>query len=443
LPQPVPMTVPEAVASPPLPQPVPAADNVVLNSRRIDRPIDVVGSVEMPALFVNGSEVPLPYGDAVLRGHLPDGSLQYEGDAFGEPVQFQVALAATGSPKAWNLFLQDAGGGAIRALAGSGAPPPAISWDGRTEDGRTVEGGALYRYRMEVSYADNSVSTGGIRNFAVNRSSAVSLNLTGSAFGFNSAVLSAKAKQALKEMAAALRKHPKEKITVEGHTDGVGTERYNMDLSRRRATAAVEYLVKTSGIPADRFIVRWYGKSRPIASNKTPEGRELNRRVELKGEFLETKRAAVYDQYRTTPVVRINGVSLDVDPLGRFRTKLPAETGRIDVEMVSAEGRSVRTSLAVPGLRIEAPSDTARFPTGMAAYGRRFSITGRTEPGNALDRDGNPVPLRPDGAFADTVELRSGGNLLGFTVRNLAGVTRILHLDLDVSGEQGKGATAQ
>jgi hypothetical protein len=244
-------------------------------------------------------------------------------------------------------------------------------------------------------------------------------------------------------MAAALRKYPEEKITVEGHTDGVGTDAYNMDLSRRRAMSAVEYLVKECGIPPDRFTVGWYGKGRPIASNDAPAGRELNRRVELKGEFRETQRAAAYDRYRSTPVARINGASLDVDPLGRFRTKLPAETERIDVELLSADGRSVRTSLPVPGIRIETPPYSVRIPAGTAADGRRFSITGRTEPWIALDRDGNPVPLRPDGVFADTVELRSGGNLLGFTARSPAGVTRILHLDLDLSGERGKEATAQ
>jgi hypothetical protein len=296
---------------------------------------------------------------------------------------------------------------------------------------------------MEVSYADNSVSTSGLRIFAVNRVSAISMNLTGSAFESGSAVLSAKARKALNEMASALKKHPEEKVTVEGHTDGVGTESYNMDLSRRRAMSAVDYLVKECGIPADRFLVQWYGKGRPVAGNDSPVGRELNRRVELKGEFRETQRASVYDQYRSTPIARINGTTLDVDPLGRFRTKLPAETERIDVELLSADGRSVRTSLPVPGIRIEAPSGTVRLPTGTAADGRRFSITGRTEPGNALDRDGVPVPLRTDGVFADTVELRSGGNLFGFTARNPAGVTRILHLDLDVSVEGGKEATAQ
>jgi outer membrane protein OmpA-like peptidoglycan-associated protein len=336
-----------------------------------------------------------------------------------------------------------------------------ISWDGRAEDGRHVEGGEPYRYRMEVSYADNSVSTSGLRIFAVNRVSAISLNLTGSAFESNSAVLSEKARKALKETASILGKHPEEKITVEGHTDGIGTEKHNMDLSRRRAASAVDYLVKECGIPVDRFLVHWYGKSRPVAGNDTPVGRELNRRVELKGEFQETKRAAVYDQYRTMPVVRINSVSLDVDPLGRFRTSLPAETERIDVEMVTSEGRSVRTSLALPGTRIENPSGTFRLPPGATADGHRFfpipgdgslrdgdpagtyRIAGWTEPGNTVALYGKPVRTGPAGDFSDTLDVRRGGNLFGFEVRNPEGLTRILHLDLDVSREPGKEDVGQ
>lgn len=451
-PRPVPMTVPTVLLTPP------AADNIVLRSRRVDRPIDVIGNVEMLTLLVNGAEVPLPAGDVFLLGHLPDGSLQFEGNSSGEPVRFRVDLAATGSPAAWKLLLENSGGETIRTLSGAGAPPREISWDGRTEDGRHVEGGALYRYRMEVSYTDDSVSTSGLRIFAVNRVSALSLNLTGSAFEFNSAVLGARARRVLKETASVLGKHPEEKVTVEGHTDGIGTEKYNLDLSRRRAEAAVEFLVAECGIPADRFLVHWYGKSRPIAGNDTPVGRELNRRVELKGEFRETQRAAVLDRYRTTAAVRINGASIDVDPLGRFRTSLPAGTERIDVEMVTSEGRSVRTGLGLPGIRIENPSGTVRLPPGATGDGYRFfpfppegtwkdgdpagtyRITGWTEPGNAVALRGKPVSPRPDGFFADTVEVRSGGNLLGFEVRNPAGMMRILHLDLDVSREPGEEA---
>ncbi len=397
--------------------------------RRVDAPVDVVGSVEMPAFLVNGSEVALPGADAVLAGHLPDGSLRIEGSAFYEPVRFRVRSGAAGSPSAWKLTVLGAGDNAVRTLAGGGAPPAEIAWDGRAEDGRTVEGGAVYRYRMEVSYADNGVTMGAVRDFAVNRVSAVSLNLTGSAFVSGSDVLSVKARKALEEIASVLERRPEERVMVEGHTDDVGTEEYNMDLSRRRAMAAASFLVKECGIAPDRFAVLWFGESRPIAPNDVPEGRELNRRVELKGDFQETLRASVTDRFRTEPSVRVNGDPLEVDSAGRFRAKLPAETGRIDLEMTAADGRHLRTSVAVPSIRVEPVPGPGRVV-----------VSGWTEPGNVLDVDGKRVPVRADGGFSQEVSLLPGGARVGLVVKSPAGALRILHLEAVVAGSRGKEA---
>ncbi len=71
------------------------------------------------------------------------------------------------------------------------------------------------------------------------------------------------------------------KIAIEGHTDSVGSEAYNMDLSLRRAESVKKYLVQHYGIPEDRLITRGYGETRPVASNDTVWGRAQNRRVEL------------------------------------------------------------------------------------------------------------------------------------------------------------------
>ena len=70
------------------------------------------------------------------------------------------------------------------------------------------------------------------------------------------------------------------KLTVEGHTDNLGSVPVNERLSARRAQAIKNYLVK-KGIDADRVIAQGYGSSRPIASNRTPAGRAKNRRVEM------------------------------------------------------------------------------------------------------------------------------------------------------------------
>jgi len=70
------------------------------------------------------------------------------------------------------------------------------------------------------------------------------------------------------------------KIEIHGHTDSVGSDAYNQRLSERRAQAVKDRLV-SKGIDADRLATRGLGKSDPVASNATPEGRAQNRRVEF------------------------------------------------------------------------------------------------------------------------------------------------------------------
>lgn len=70
------------------------------------------------------------------------------------------------------------------------------------------------------------------------------------------------------------------KVVLKGHTDSMGTDEYNMDLSLRRANAVKVYLVN-KGIDSSRLTCKAFGESSPIATNETKEGRSLNRRVEL------------------------------------------------------------------------------------------------------------------------------------------------------------------
>ncbi|HEX4179012.1 MAG TPA: OmpA family protein, partial [Rhizomicrobium sp.] len=69
--------------------------------------------------------------------------------------------------------------------------------------------------------------------------------------------------------------------TVEGHTDNIGGDTYNLDLSKRRAAAVKNALVTRYHITADRLSTNGYGSSRPVETNDTLEGRARNRRVEL------------------------------------------------------------------------------------------------------------------------------------------------------------------
>ncbi len=71
------------------------------------------------------------------------------------------------------------------------------------------------------------------------------------------------------------------RVSVQGHTDSVGTEAGNMRLSQKRAEAVRAYLVQ-KGVAADRLEAVGYGPTKPIATNKTAKGRALNRRTEFR-----------------------------------------------------------------------------------------------------------------------------------------------------------------
>lgn len=105
--------------------------------------------------------------------------------------------------------------------------------------------------------------------------------LKGVNFEVNSARLTANAKVILNQVGDALSANPSMKAEIGGHTDSTGPAKLNERLSQKRAQAVKDYLVKR-GIAADRLTVKGYGPTQPIDTNETPEGRELNRRVELK-----------------------------------------------------------------------------------------------------------------------------------------------------------------
>jgi outer membrane protein OmpA-like peptidoglycan-associated protein len=82
-------------------------------------------------------------------------------------------------------------------------------------------------------------------------------------------------------IAQILVRYPDTTIVVEGHTDSTGSDTYNMQLSDRRANSVKRLLVQR-GVADYRITTIGYGESRPVATNNTPEGRQMNRRVEIR-----------------------------------------------------------------------------------------------------------------------------------------------------------------
>jgi outer membrane protein OmpA-like peptidoglycan-associated protein len=88
----------------------------------------------------------------------------------------------------------------------------------------------------------------------------------------------------LDELAGVLMKKPSWKLEISGHTDNAGDDESNLVLSKKRAEAVKTYLV-SKGIDATRFVINYFGETKPIADNSTSEGRAKNRRVEMKVVF--------------------------------------------------------------------------------------------------------------------------------------------------------------
>ncbi|MGB1104686.1 MAG: OmpA family protein [Crocinitomicaceae bacterium] len=84
----------------------------------------------------------------------------------------------------------------------------------------------------------------------------------------------------LEDLANYLIENPTFRIKIAGHTDSQGNDQSNLILSKKRAEAVKEFLV-SRGVTAERIIVQYFGETKPIDTNDTPEGRARNRRVEM------------------------------------------------------------------------------------------------------------------------------------------------------------------
>lgn len=100
-------------------------------------------------------------------------------------------------------------------------------------------------------------------------------------FAYKSAAIDTASEPVLEQVATLMRQHPELNLVIEAHTDDIGSRRYNMDLSQARALAVMDHLIEHDVLPA-RMVPVGHGKNQPIASNKSEQGRALNRRVEFR-----------------------------------------------------------------------------------------------------------------------------------------------------------------
>jgi OOP family OmpA-OmpF porin len=100
-------------------------------------------------------------------------------------------------------------------------------------------------------------------------------------FDFDKSTVKPEAAQILDRLVAFMNENKDKRVNLSGHTDSIGTEKYNQGLSERRVKSVQDYVVK-KGVDPSRVTGQGFGESKPIADNKTKEGRAKNRRVEIK-----------------------------------------------------------------------------------------------------------------------------------------------------------------
>lgn len=167
--------------------------------------------------------------------------------------------------------------------------------------------------------------------------------LHGVNFEFNKDTLTNNAKTILDGVADALKSRPDIKVEVDGYTDGKGADAYNLKLSERRAHSVMRYLA-SHGVAGDRMTSKGFGKENPIADNTTDEGREINRRVELK----------VTDAAANLAPVETEAVPTS----GAMDTSTPAADSSSD-SSVPAPDSSTDSTTPAPADSSSAPADSA------------------------------------------------------------------------------------
>jgi len=145
-----------------------------------------------------------------------------------------------------------------------------------------VAGGLIGRY-MDKQAEEVKQEVQGAKVERVGEGTEAKVNITfdsGVLFDVDKAELKPDTIANLNKLAEILQKYPDTNILVEGHTDSTGKEDYNMKLSEKRAKSVQDYLVQQK-VASSRMAVKWYGETKPIASNDTEEGKKQNRRVEI------------------------------------------------------------------------------------------------------------------------------------------------------------------
>jgi uncharacterized repeat protein (TIGR01451 family) len=436
----------------------------------IPQRIRIKGNATRGEVLINGEPLALLRVDIELRDLWEDRTVIYNGGSLRRPVVFTSTYNGLGDNKRWKFNISrtttDNEGNLLPAqliysTQGEGKPPYELTWDGRNEARKLViKPETDYLFWLEMwddrtgSHARSSRRTliTRVRRPQVSRGGVEQIE-------FARASISIEMILKLRDIASYLRDEIDRRITIEGHTDDIGRDEYNLMLSQRRANEVKKYLVLVENIDEGRISAIGYGESRPKFSNDNAEHRAANRRVEIKVEGSDAAFDLTYTNLEIniasgkpmadatsapSPATSPSGVTepvalpprqlvttndrVPVDIGGNFYFELEPGTKFVDLSLVDQTGRVSDIHGELPTLTIYPPNLPQIIPITVES----FILRGSTEPENTVTINGSPVQLSVDGSFAAEIPLAAqviytvkATNAGGFTVQEKRGIRLI------------------
>ncbi len=215
------------------------------------------------------------------------------GDGVDDAVTITMDAVDNSRLSEWSLEIKDEKGKLVKSFKGQGEVAPKVVWDGRDDYYEKVVFDGDYFATLMCKDIAGNVSETDPQKIVLNvmpiiedldvkeEERGLVINLSSQVlFDSGQSTLKPEAYKSIKEVIKLLNAYPKNKVSIEGHTDSVGSASYNLKLSEKRASSVYTYLVN-AGVDSKRLAIVGHGESNPVASNNTEEGKRLNRRVEI------------------------------------------------------------------------------------------------------------------------------------------------------------------
>jgi len=208
-----------------------------------------------------------------------------DGDGENDYLNLSMKVSDNSGIESWELGVYNESGILFKRFAGRGTPPAKLKWDGIGDNGELVESASDYNLQFHAVDTAGNVSEKATGKISVDvlvvvTERGLKIRISNIEFAFGSSALRKRGTVILDRVYQILEKYSTYDVVVEGHTDDVGGEEYNLTLSEKRAMAVRDYLIR-KGTNPERLRYIGMGESLPFYPNTNDENRRRNRRVEF------------------------------------------------------------------------------------------------------------------------------------------------------------------